>query len=103
MCDWSVRNWKLSDELSCIVADFVTNRRILFVFLWGRIPMSDESNRAEHYRDVAIEYRRLATTSSSIQMRERYLRMAAHYGKLAEDEVDEQARENDEYSSTSPA
>jgi hypothetical protein len=36
-------------------------------------------------------------------MRERYLRMAAHYGKLAEDEVDEQARENDEYSSTSPA
>ena len=65
--------------------------------------MSDESNRAEHYRDVAMEYRRLATTSSSIQMRERYLRMAAHYGKLAEDEVDEQAREKDEYSSTGPA
>jgi hypothetical protein len=59
--------------------------------------MSDESNRAEHYRDVAMEYRRLATTSSSTQMRERYLRMAAHYGKLAENEVlDKQAREDDE-------
>ena len=59
--------------------------------------MSDESNRAEHYRDVAMEYRRLATTSSSIQMRERYLRMAAHFGKLAEhEEPDKQARENDE-------
>ena len=41
--------------------------------------MSDEWNRAEHYRDVATEYRRLAMTSSSIQMRERYLRMAAHF------------------------
>jgi hypothetical protein len=58
--------------------------------------MSDEQGRAEHYRDVAMEYRRLATTSSSIQMRDRYLRMAAHYGKLAEDESDEQARETDE-------
>jgi hypothetical protein len=27
--------------------------------------MSDEWNRAEHYRDVATEYRRLAMTSSS--------------------------------------
>jgi hypothetical protein len=59
--------------------------------------MSDESNRAEHYPDVAMEYRRLATTSPSTQMRERYLRMAAHYGKLAENEVlDKQAREDDE-------
>jgi hypothetical protein len=58
--------------------------------------MSDKQDRAEHYRDVAVEYRRLATTSSSIQMRDRYLRMAAHYGKLAEDKSDEQAREPDE-------
>jgi hypothetical protein len=63
----------------------------------GACPVSDASNRAEHYRDVATEYRRLAMTSSSIQMRERYLRMAAHYGKMAEDEeLDKQARENDE-------
>jgi len=59
--------------------------------------MSDASNRAEHYRDVATEYRRLAMTSSSSQMRERYLRMAAHYGKLAEDEgLNKQARVNGE-------
>ncbi len=63
----------------------------------GAYSMSDEWNRAEHYRDVATEYRRLAMTSSSIQMRERYLRMAAHFGKLAEhEEPDKQARENDE-------
>jgi hypothetical protein len=63
----------------------------------GAYSMSDEWNRAEHYRDVATEYRRLAMTSSSIQMRERYLRMAAHFGKLAEHgEPDKQARENDE-------
>ena len=63
----------------------------------GAYSMSDEWNRAEHYRDVATEYRRLAMTSSSIQMRERYLRMAAHYGKLAEDEEpDKQARTNGE-------
>jgi len=55
--------------------------------------MSDAWNRAEHYRDVATEYRHLATASSSSQMRERYLRMAMHYGKLAE-EPDEQARKN---------
>jgi hypothetical protein len=58
--------------------------------------MSDEQDRAEHYRDVAAEYRRLATTSSSSQMRDRYLRMAAHYGEMAEDESDEQARKTDE-------
>jgi hypothetical protein len=96
MCDRSVRNRKLSDELFCIAADFVANRRILFSVSLGRVPMSDESNRAEHYRDVAMEYRRLATTSSLTQMRDRYLRMAEHYGKLAEDESDKQARETDE-------
>jgi hypothetical protein len=57
--------------------------------------MPDALNRAEHYRNVAMEYRHLATTSSSTQMRDRYLRMAAHYGKLAEDEdPDKQAGMN---------
>lgn len=49
--------------------------------------MSDASNRAEHYRDLAAEYRRLAMTSSSTQTRDRYRRMAAYYSELAEAEA----------------
>jgi hypothetical protein len=66
-------------------ANITANSRPFSVSL-GACPLSDALNRAEHYRDVAAEYRRLAITSSSTQMRDRYLRMAAHYGKLAEDE-----------------
>ena len=40
-------------------------------------------NRAEHYRDLADECRRLAATSFSTQMRNRYWRMAESYGALA--------------------
>src|SRR6266436_287217 len=38
--------------------------------------MSDSLNQLERYRALAEEYRRLAATSSSIEDRERYLRMA---------------------------
>jgi hypothetical protein len=46
--------------------------------------MPDAQNQAQRYRDLADEYRRLAATSSSAEMRERYLRMAEHYSSLAE-------------------
>ena len=45
--------------------------------------MLDALNRAEHYRDLAEECRRLATFSFSIQMRNRYSQMADLYGLLA--------------------
>jgi len=48
--------------------------------------MLDAWNRAEHYRDLAEECRRLATFSFSIQMRNRYSQMADQYGLLAEAE-----------------
>src|SRR5258705_2169155 len=38
--------------------------------------MSDSLSQSERYRALAEEYRRLAATSSSIENRERYLRMA---------------------------
>src|SRR5260370_39892759 len=38
--------------------------------------MSDSLNQSERYRALAEEYLRLAATSSSIENRERYLRMA---------------------------
>jgi hypothetical protein len=47
--------------------------------------MPNAQNHAERYRDLAEDYRRLAT-SASTEMRERYLRMAAHCSKLAEAE-----------------
>ena len=43
-------------------------------------------NRAEHYRDLAEECRRLATFSFSGQMRRRYSQMADQYAILAEAE-----------------
>jgi len=48
--------------------------------------MSDPLYRAEHYRDLAEECRRLATTSFSTQMRNRYSQMADRNGLLAEAE-----------------
>ena len=61
--------------------------------LGGR-SMPDARNRAEHYRDLAEEYRRLAIRSST-EMRDRYLRMAEHYRTLAEaEELKAQARKN---------
>ena len=48
--------------------------------------MSDQLYRAEHYRDLAEECRRLAVTSFSAQMRNRYWRMAENYRTLAEAE-----------------
>lgn len=44
-------------------------------------------NRAERYRDLAEECRRLAATSLSNQMRNRFSQMAEHYATLAEAEV----------------
>jgi hypothetical protein len=43
-------------------------------------------NRAAHYRDLAEECRRLAETSFSTQMRNRFWRMAENYRMLAEAE-----------------
>jgi hypothetical protein len=48
--------------------------------------MLDALNRAERYRDLAEEYRRLAAIGSATDIRNRYLRMAEHYGLLAEAE-----------------
>jgi hypothetical protein len=56
--------------------------------------MPDARNRAERYRDLAEEYRRLSIGSST-EMRDRYLRMAEHYSRLAEaEELSAQARKN---------
>ena len=51
--------------------------------------MLDAWNRAEHYRDLADECRRLATSTLSRQMKKRYLLMAKDYILLAD--VEEQA------------
>ena len=51
--------------------------------------MLDTWNRAEHYRDLAEECRRLATSTLSSQMKKRYLLMAKDYILLAD--VEEQA------------
>jgi hypothetical protein len=45
--------------------------------------------RAEHYREFAEECRRLAATTLSSQMRNRYLLMAKDYTLLAD--IEEQA------------
>ena len=46
----------------------------------------DALNRAERYRELAEECRRLAAASLSAQMRNRYSRMAKDYFLLAEAE-----------------
>jgi hypothetical protein len=48
--------------------------------------MSDPSYRAEHCRDLAEECRRLAATTLSSQMRNRYSLMAENYSTLAKTE-----------------
>jgi len=48
--------------------------------------MLDAWNRAEHYRDLADECRRLAATSLSSQLRNHFSQMADQYGMLAEAE-----------------
>ncbi len=53
-----------------------------------------DADQAKRYRGLAEEYRRLAS-SSSTEIRDRYLRMAEHYSKLAEaEERSAQARRN---------
>jgi len=46
--------------------------------------MLDALNRAERYRELAEECRRLAANSLSAQMRARYSRMAEDYSNRAE-------------------
>jgi hypothetical protein len=46
--------------------------------------MSNPLNRAEHYRGLANEYRRLAANGSSSETRNYYLYMAKNYSTLAE-------------------
>jgi hypothetical protein len=53
--------------------------------------MLDTLNRAERYRDLAEECRRLATTTLSSQMKNRYLLMAKDYILLADVEEQTQA------------
>jgi len=48
--------------------------------------MPDGLNRAERYRNLAEECRRLAAIASSTEMQDRYLRMAQRYCALAEAE-----------------
>ena len=48
--------------------------------------MSNGLNRAERYRNLAEECRRLAAIGSPTDIRDPYLRMAEHYGALAEAE-----------------
>jgi len=55
--------------------------------------MPDGQNEAQRYRDLAEEYRRLAS-SASTEMRGRYLRMAEHYGGLAEAGPSAEERKN---------
>jgi hypothetical protein len=50
--------------------------------------MLDALNRAERYRELALECRRLAANSLSAQMRTRYSLMAEDYGKLADGRTD---------------
>ena len=50
--------------------------------------MSDSLYRAEHYRDLAEECRRLAAATLSCQLRDRYSLMAKDYMLLAD--ADEQ-------------
>ena len=53
------------------------------VFFWGGV-MSNPLYRAERYRDLAEEMRRLAAICSEIEIQNRYLRMVEHYSALAE-------------------
>jgi hypothetical protein len=48
--------------------------------------MSNQSYRAEHYRDMADECRQLATFSVSTKLKNRFSQMADQYGTLAEAE-----------------
>src|SRR5262249_34179581 len=57
------------------------------IFSVGRSIMTSALNRAERYRDLAEECRRLAATSLSTQMRNRYSRMAESYSTLADAEA----------------
>ena len=43
-------------------------------------------SRALRYRDLAEDYRRIAAIGLSTELRNRYLRVAEHYGALAEAE-----------------
>ena len=54
-----------------------------------RCPVLDLSNRAEYYRDLAEDCRRLAAGTLSSRMKKRYLVMARDYALLAD--VEEQA------------
>ena len=48
--------------------------------------MSDALKRAQHYRYLAKECRRLATADVSTEIRKHYLEMAEDYGALADAE-----------------
>jgi hypothetical protein len=48
--------------------------------------MSDALKQAEHYRDLEKRYRYLAEIGSSTKRRSYFLRIASHYGTLAEDQ-----------------
>ena len=70
----------LPDELFFLVADITIRQRLSV----GEAIMSNPLKRPEHYRDFAKKYRRLATTTLSKQMKDRYLLMAKDYALLAD-------------------
>jgi hypothetical protein len=55
-------------------------------FSLERCIMSDALKQAEHYRDLEKRYLHLAEIGSSTKRRSHYLRMADHYGALADAE-----------------
>jgi hypothetical protein len=58
------------------------------------VSLTDATNQVERYREMAEEYRRLAG-SATTEMRDRYLRMAGHFSRLAEaEELNAQTRKN---------
>jgi hypothetical protein len=65
-------------------------------FLYEGAPMSDALKRAQHYRYLAKECWRLATTEMSTEIRKNYLEMAEEYGALADaEELSTLRHEND--------
>jgi hypothetical protein len=82
MCERGTRNRSLSDRLYvCWPTQVMAT---VFSLSFGEGLMSILSKRAEHYRYLANEFRRLAANDPSIESGNYYLQMARHYSTLAE-------------------
>jgi len=76
----------LSERLYGSLPDVRKSSGTVLFFLGGEVSMLNAWNRAEHYRDLAEECRRLAETTFSTPMRHRFRRMAEYYSTWAEAE-----------------